>query len=415
MRTVILNASIFDGSGRAPFGGSVSVVADRIDEVVPGGAIETGPGDQVIDAAGRTLMPGMVDAHAHLSWGSSVEKIYHQFMLPPDELRVATWRNARVLLDHGFTSAYSAGALGETLEVDLRDEIAAGKTPGPRLIASTLERSPEGEEGVETGNIEHGRGPEAMRAFIAHCRNIGIDSVKLIVSGEDALKPNTAQDILYTDEEMQAAGEAAREAGLWIATHTYSSGAIRMAIAAGARILYHCSFADEAAMDAMEAKKGEIFYAPGPGVSVAALEATPPPHIDMTHMKASAKTRMELEARLVPELKRRGVRILIGGDYGFPFNPNGRNARDLEHFVQYFGYSPAEALNAATMLGGQLMGRGDELGLVRAGYLADLLLVDGDPTRDVGILQDKNRLAMIMQGGRMHKAPVAAGTATAAA
>jgi imidazolonepropionase-like amidohydrolase len=125
----------------------------------------------------------------------------------------------------------------------------------------------------------------------------------------------------------------------------------------------------------------------------------------MSSMKASADERLGLERKLVPELKRRGVRVLIGGDYGFPFNPHGREARDLEHFVTIYGFTPAEALRAATMYGGQLMGRGDELGLVREGYLADLLLVDGDPTQNIAILQDKDRLTMIMKGGKLHKAP----------
>ena len=100
--------------------------------------------------------------------------------------------------------------------------------------------------------------------------------------------------------------------------------------------------------------------------------------------------------------------FLIGGDYGFPFNPNGRNARDLEHFVTLYGYTPAEALSAATMLGGQLMGMGDTLGLVRPGYLADLILVDGDPLVDIAILQDRDRLTMVMKDGELHKAPAAA-------
>ena len=197
MRHIIRDVSIFDGSGAPPRPGSVVVEGERIAQVLDAGeAVKPQAGDVVVEGRGRTLMPGLVEAHAHLSWGSSVEKIYHQFMLPPDELKVATWRNARVLLDHGFTSAYSAGALGETLEVELRDEIAAGRTPGPRLIASTIERSPEGAEGVETGDISHGRGPEAMRAFIAHCKAIGVDSAKLLISGEDALLPGSSQHIL---------------------------------------------------------------------------------------------------------------------------------------------------------------------------------------------------------------------------
>lgn len=404
MRTLIRQVSIFDGSGSALQTGSVLVDGERIARLAYGAdALADEQADLVIDGHGMTLMPGLVDAHTHLTWGSSVEKIYHQFILPPDESKVAAWRNARVLLDHGFTSIYSAGALGDMIEPELAQAIAAGETPGPRMVPSTLERSPEGDEGVETGDVFNGRGPEAMRRFVSYCKDEGVKSIKLVVSGEDALKPGSAMQVLYTREEMLAAGEATREAGMWIATHAYSPEAIGLALDAGARILYHCSFADAATVERMAADKDKFFYAPGPGVSVAAIEANPPPHVDMTHMKASAHERMGLEGKLVPELKARGVRILTGGDYGFPFNPHGRNARDLEHFVQYFGFTPAEALRSATQYGGELMGL--EVGLVKEGWLADLLLVDGDPTADVAVLQDKDRLKMIMKGGAFHKAP----------
>jgi imidazolonepropionase-like amidohydrolase len=406
MRTVIRNIRIFDGSGSDSFVGAVLVDGDRIAAVSAGAdALASEAADTVIDGKGATLMPGMVEAHAHLTWASSVEKIYHQFILPPEELEVAAARNARILLDHGFTSAYSAGALGDGIEVRLAAAIARGEVPGPRLIPSTLERSPEGAEGVETGDVFNGRGPDAIRAFMAYCKDQGIGSVKLVVSGEDALKPGSAQDILYTDAEMQAAGEAARANGLWIATHAYSPKAIALSLDAGARIIYHASYADAGSIEAMAAKKDQFFYAPGCGVSIAALEASPPPHIDMSHMKASAAERMELEGKLVPQLRARGVRVLIGGDYGFPFNPHGRNARDLEHFVTYFGYTPAEALVAATRLGGELMGL--NVGQVKEGFLADLLLVDGDPTQDIAVMQDASKLTMIMQGGKLHKAPAA--------
>ena len=404
MRTLIRHARIFDGSGDPSRPGAVLVEGQRIAAVAYGeDALADVAADRVIYAAGMTLMPGMVEAHAHLTWGSSVEKIYHQFILPAEELQVAAWRNARVLLDHGFTSAYSAGALGDGIETELAGAIAAGETPGPRLIPSTLERSPEGAEGIDTGDVFNGRGPAAMRAFMEYCQAQGIGSVKLVVSGEDALKPGTAQDVLYSDDEMAAAGTAARELGLWIACHAYYPKAIELALSAGARIIYHASYADSVAAEAMVAARDTTFYAPSPGVSVAALEATPPPHIDMSSMKASAAERMGLEAKLVPALKARGVKICIGGDYGFPFNPIGRNARDLAIFVEHFGYTPAEALAAATKLGGELMDL--EVGQVREGFLADLLLVDGDPTADVAILQDKSRLAMIMKDGALHKAP----------
>jgi imidazolonepropionase-like amidohydrolase len=407
MATVIRNVRLFDGEALRAGASSILVEGSKISKIGSSAdAFDALNAATVIEGEGRVLMPGLVEAHAHLTWASSVEKIYHQFMLPPDELKVAAWRNARILLDHGFTSAYSAGALADGIEVDLARAIESGETPGPRLIPSTVERSPEGAEGVETGDVFNGRGPAAIRNFVRYCKDKGIASLKLVVSGEDALKPGTAQDILYTDEEMEAAGKAAREAGLWIAAHAYTPKAIALALKAGARVVYHASYADDAAVDAMVTARASTFYAPSPGVSVAALEANPPPHIDMSHMKKSAAERMELESKLVPALKARGVRILIGGDYGFPFNPNGRNARDLQIFVERFGYSPVEALKAATALGGELMSL--PVGRIREGYLADLLLVDGDPTKDVAILQDKSRLVLIMKDGALYKAPTKA-------
>ncbi|MBX9964967.1 MAG: amidohydrolase family protein [Burkholderiales bacterium] len=104
-------------------------------------------------------------------------------------------------------------------------------------------------------------------------------------------------------------------------------------------------------------------------------------------------------------LKRRGVRVLPGGDYGFAWNPNGTNARDLEHFVNLLGFTPMEAIVAATRLGGELMMKADELGQIKPGFIADLVLVDGDPLADVSILRDKSKLRAIMRGGAFHKAP----------
>lgn len=404
MITIIRDVRIFDGNAMLPELGAVLIDGRRIAAVANSGdAFDSTPADTVVEGAGRTLMPGMVEAHAHLTWASSVEKIYEQFILPPEELKVAAWRNARVLLDHGFTSAYSAGALSDGIEVELASAIDRGITPGPRFVPSTMERSPESTANLNVGDVFHGRGPDAIREFVAYCKDNGIRSLKLVLSGEDALKPGTSADVLYTDAEMDAAGTAAREAGLWIAIHAYYPKAIDLALKAGARIIYHASYADDVAFNAMVAAKDQTFYAPGPGVSIATLEAQSSPHFDMTHMKASATERMKRESKLVPALKKAGVRVLIGGDYGFTFNPNGRNARDLAIFVEHFGYTPAEALHAATKLGGELMDL--DVGQVKAGYLADLLLVDGDPTADIAIMQDKDRLAMIMKDGALYKAP----------
>ena len=105
------------------------------------------------------------------------------------------------------------------------------------------------------------------------------------------------------------------------------------------------------------------------------------------------------------DLKHRGVRILPGGDYGFAWNPIGNNARDIEYFVDLLDFTPMEAIMAATKLGGEIMMLGNELGQIKEGYLADILLVDGNPLADVSILQDANRLRGIMKDGHFHKDP----------
>ena len=107
-------------------------------------------------------------------------------------------------------------------------------------------------------------------------------------------------------------------------------------------------------------------------------------------------------------LHRRGVRVLIGGDYGFAWNPVGTDARDIAHFVDLLGFAPMDAILAATRIGAEIMGMGDRLGQVKPGYLADLLLVDGDPLEDVAILQQRDRLRAIMKNGAFWKSPASA-------
>src|SRR5262249_22682086 len=115
----------------------------------------------------------------------------------------------------------------------------------------------------------------------------------------------------------------------------------------------------------------------------------------------------EGQLRVVPAMRKRGIRVLPGGDYGFAHNPHGRNAWEMELFVEKFGFTAAETLAAATRDGAALMGMADTLGLVKPGYIADLLVVAGDPVKDIRILQDKARFTHIMQGGCFYKRPEA--------
>ena len=171
-------------------------------------------------------------------------------------------------------------------------------------------------------------------------------------------------------------------------------------------MIYHASFTDEETLDMLEAAKERVFVAPGIAILYAMLNEAAPWGI--SHAKAvTMGYQVEWDAALesLRAMHRRGVRILPGGDYGFAFTPHGQNARDLEFFVRYLGFTPMEAIRSATLYGGQIMMRPDELGTVREGWLADLLLVDGDPLANLGILREPKRLLAVMKDGSFVKAP----------
>jgi imidazolonepropionase-like amidohydrolase len=399
------NAQVFDGTGRASFPGEVLVKGNRVDAVGEPGARLDRSRAEVIDCGGATLMPGMVEAHAHLSWPSSVGRIINAMVLPPEEHLLVTARNARVTLDAGFTSAYSAGSLGPRFEIALREEINGGWIPGPRLRASSLERLPDGALGVKADEgAQHPRGPAAMRAYVREMAQAGVDSIKFLLSSDEAFSPGGSQQLTYTEDEVAAIGAQARESGVWLACHAQAAQAVKLGAKNGFRILYHCSHADEEALDLLESKKHELFVAPAIGLMYArTYEGEAFGITRQVAEKLGAPFTLERMQKLYPQMRKRGIRVLPGGDYGFPYNPIGRNARDLQWFVELLGYTPVEALVAATGLGGELMGRGELLGQVKAGYLADLLLVDGDPTRDVRVMQDHDKLSVIMKDGKFHK------------
>jgi imidazolonepropionase-like amidohydrolase len=148
--------------------------------------------------------------------------------------------------------------------------------------------------------------------------------------------------------------------------------------------------------------KDRVFVGPAIGLLHAAVHEAAEGTIPEGIQKGIALG-LEAASRAYPEMKKRGIRVVVGGDYGFARTPQGENARDIEHFVTHLGYTPNEALVCATRYGAELMAMGDEAGQVREGFLADLLLVDGDPVADVRLLQRRESLVAILKGGEFHK------------
>jgi imidazolonepropionase-like amidohydrolase len=416
-RTVFTGGQVFDGTGSPAFPGEVVVADDRVVEVREGHHPDLHEGDTVVDVAGHTVMPGLVESHAHLTFPSAVGHIDPSFNPPldvsffhhiegfPSELARAE-RNAKILLDAGFTSAYSAGSLLDMpVEVTLRDKIRGGAVAGPRFLAAAGERDnlPADPQGRQRSNWH---GPEAMRDWVVSHAQQGYDSIKFLVSNDDVFVPGGSMMTQFDAEELNAAGDAAREAGVWLNGHCQSPESVKLAVRAGFRSIYHCTYADEEALDLLESVKDFAFVSPAAGIIYANVHEGEE-HGITTEVATSMGSVASFEGMkaIYPEIRKRGIRALMGGDYGFPNNPIGRNARDLQLFVDHLGYSPIEALVAATQYGGQLMDMGDELGLLKAGYLADLLVVKGDPTTDVTLLQDTDNITHIVQSGTFYKSP----------
>jgi imidazolonepropionase-like amidohydrolase len=413
-RTVLRGGIVFDGSGAAPKPADVVVRGAVIESVRTGGGTEVLPNDSVVDCTGLTVMPGLVDSHCHLTFPSALGHIdpsfnppldvsfFHHMPTPEEHLEIAK-RNALILLDHGFTSAYSAGSLTPVpTEVFLRDQIAAGTTPGPRMRAASFERDNNPVQMGPDGPRPRETGPGAVRAFIAEQAAIGFDSVKLLLSNDDVFFEGGSMVTQYSPEEAAAAGEQARESGVWLNCHAQNPASIKLAVRNGFRSIYHCSYADAEAIDLLEEAKDSVFLSPAVGIMWANVHEGDEFGIDRVMAERMGSVRsLEAMTVLYPELRRRGLRVLPGGDYGFPNNPIGRNARDLELFVTLFGYTPLEALRAATQAGGQVLDL--PVGLLTPGYFADILVVSGAPAEDVTVLQDPENLLAIMQGGQFHK------------
>ena len=406
------NANLFDGSGAALRPADVIVRGNRIRTVADANAGLQAPGCETIDATGLTLMPGMTEGHAHLSFnGGSRNTDFGD--TPPEEHLLDTMRNAELLLDMGFTSAYSAASAKLRLDIVIRNEIDAGRLRGPRIRASGPEITVTG--GLGDDNRYHqaresfgiiANGPEEVRRAVRLCIREGADNVKINISGDDFVNPAKGAMTVMSEPEVQAAVDAAHDFGRKVNCHARAGGSVVRALKCGVDVIYHCELMDEAALDLMEAQKHRVFAGPAIGLIHNTIEYGPKHGIDEAMIERLGMRRViERTAAVYAELRRRGVRVVIGGDYGFAWTPQGTNARDLEHFVTMFGYSPAEALACATKVGGEIMGAGDELGQVREGYLADLLLVDGDPTRDVRVMQDRAAIVMVMKDGVFHRHP----------
>src|ERR1700724_3776744 len=385
-RVLFRNASVWDGSGADAFLADVLVDGGRIRTIARAKGQLVAEGAQEIDCHGLTLMPGMVEGHAHISFGGALNDsdLGH---IPPEEHLLLTMRNAKTLLDHGFTSAYSAATSKLRLDVVIRNAVNAGQFPGPRIRAGSPEITVTGGLGDERkahmyfesfGLIADG--VEEITKAVRLCCREGVDNIKLNISGDDLSPAAHGGLTVMTEKEIQTAVSVARDFGKRVNCHARAAESVKRAVRCGIDVIYHCESADEEAIDLLESAKDRVFVGPAIGIIYSTLyEGEKFGFYRDSEVGRKMQRTIDTTAAVYTELRKRGVRILIGGDYGFAQSPQGDNARDLKHFVDLLGFSPTEALQCGTRIGGQVMGLGGELGQIREGYIADLLLVNGDP------------------------------------
>lgn len=408
-RTLIRNATIFDATGAQPFVGDLLVDGNTIASVSRAGGGQSAAAEQVIDATGLFCMPGMTEGHAHLSF-EGVTATENLITPTPEEQVFAAARGAKALIEAGFTSAYGASEAKLRLAVAVRNEVNAGRLPGPRIRAGGMEISVTGAMGDESKEHNPRIGPstivdgteEMRRAVRMHCRE-GVDNIKLDVSGDPFYPSTPGHTTPMTFDEIRVAAETAHAYGRKINAHTRSIEGSKHCVRAGVDGLFHCEYSDEELLDMMEEAKDRIFIVPTVGLFWQITQGEAAPHGLTAEIGGymGINALLEESVKTHTELRKRGVRHLIGGDYGFGWSPQGTQARDLALFMELYGYTAADALICATRYGGQAMRSEGDLGTLEQGKLADLILVDGDVLADVTILTEPGRIAMVMKDGQV--------------
>jgi imidazolonepropionase-like amidohydrolase len=420
-RTLFANVCILDCMGSAPFVGDVLVDGNRIHTISKQPQSLSGVGSshrdrpQVIDGDGtQVLMPGLIESHAHLTI-DNVDDLAKLGAIPPEENTLIAVHNARLYLDHGITSCISAASAKPRLDVVIRNEINAGRIPGPRLLAASPWLTVTGGLGdMRTLHMPHTEsmaivadGPEAYRRLTRELIREGVDIIKLVVSGDSFVPHAGSETTVMSESELAAAAEVVHAHGKRMSAHARSAESVKLCVRHGVKVIYHANFADDEAMDLLEQHKDQVFISPNIGFTAVAAYEGSEWFTEEQVLEFGFREELAGAVKVVKELKKRGVRILGGGDYGFFVTPHGQNARDIDHFIRHLGYTPQEAIQTMTRFGGDAMDLPGELGVIREGALADLLLVHGDPLANPLVLMDRHKLTVIMKDGELHKSPSA--------
>jgi imidazolonepropionase-like amidohydrolase len=353
---------------------------------------------RVVDLSRYTVLPGLIDAHTHLT-GSPYLMSYRALAVSVPREALLGARNARVTLEAGFTTVRNVGASGFA-DIALRDAINAGDVPGPRILASgpplgiTGGHCDENLLAPEFHFFSEGvaNGVPAVMAKVREDIKYGADLIKFCATGGVLSKGDNAELEQYSPEEMQAIIREAHRLGRKVAAHAHGAQGIKDAVLAGVDSIEHGSFIDEEGIQLM--KQHGTYLVPTLYLGDWLLENYQ--KLGLTDdMAAKAKLVLPAARQNVARAFREGVKVAFGTDAAV--YPHGLNAHEFAVMVK-LGLTPLAAIQAATVNAADLLGWSDQIGTLEPGKYADLIAVEGDPLKDVTTLE---KVRVVLKGGEV--------------
>jgi imidazolonepropionase-like amidohydrolase len=405
--TVFTNAFLIDCTGADPAEGAAVVVEDgRIKEVAANGAVGPLPGRvTTFDLAGRTLMPGLTDAHVHIC--AVTENITDQHRhYPPSYIAARAMKRAEECLLQGFTTVRDAGGADYGFRLLLEE----GHFPGPRLLVSGNYISQTGGHGDKRRRSEWtdpidccvgmvgfiADGPDAVRRAARENIRRDVDQIKIMASG-GAMSPSDELDTTqFTVAEMRAAVEEAQAVGKYVLSHAYSDTAVRRAIEAGVRSIEHGNLIREAAAQAI--KDADAFLVPTM-VTYEAIYREGKRYGIGDHQIAKIDLARQQSIQGLTYAYKAGCKIGSGSD----LLGDMATQRAVEFELKAQVMRPMEVLLSATKVNAELFGMSDRIGIVEPNKYADLIVLEGNPLKNLRAFQNQDNLKIIMKGGRVYK------------
>jgi imidazolonepropionase-like amidohydrolase len=372
-----------------------------------GGAIAIPAGAEVIDLSTKTVLPGLIDCHTHLSDGArdpSGDPLGY-LKKTAAEVALESVPNARVTLMAGFTTVRDVGVYRALNDVALRDAIARGGIIGPRMYVVGAYVTITGGAGALTGaapdvqlpwDMHYGQAdsPWEVRAVIRKLANQGVDAIKILSSGavlEHGSNPNSQE---FTEEELRAAVDEASRFGLRVAAHAHSTQGIKNAIEAGVASVEHATMIDD---DGIRMAKEHGTYLDMDIYDEECIEADARAGKIPMDFVAHDHDLGQIQRDNFRKAVKAGAKMTFGTDSGVC--PYGQDAKQFAWMVKY-GMTPMQAIQSATSNAADLLGHSDLVGSIRAGRSADVIAVDGDPTTDVTTLEN---VGFVMKEGVVYK------------